>query len=170
MAASILQVWMYSIQDQAAGGCSVSPWLQLIRVRHLYCDVYFFCKGIYTCNCTMEDTKPAQWHLDCEWLKPLQGGICFNHYVVTQVTFWMMERCHFVFPWCVSHFRTEDCLKFSMIYITDRWFVAGTTGRTPAIDTVPPDGLQCNNSGGQLWLPAQNRTSLGCNYGRVPVP
>lgn len=39
--------------------------------------------------------------------------------------------------------------------ITDCWFVTGRTERTPAIDTVLPAGLVCNNSDWQLCLPAQ---------------
>lgn len=114
MAALILQVWMYSIQDQDAGGWSVSPWKRLIRVRHLSLWCLLFCTGIYTCNCTTKNTKPAQLRqLDCERLQPLEGGICSNHRVITRFRFRMMERCHFVFPWCVTRSRrTEDSLKF----------------------------------------------------------
>lgn len=151
MAALILQVWMYSIQYQDAGGWSVSPWKRLIRVRHHSLWCLLFCMGIYTCNCTTKTTKPAQLReLDCERLQPLEGGICSNHRVITRFRFRMMERCHFVFPWCVTHSRrTEDCLKFSASPLTQhhvyflpwnfswifffgvRWFVAGRTGPLP---------------------------------------
>lgn len=158
MAALMLQVWMYSLQDQDAGGCSVFPWLHLIRVQH--CNVYFFCKAIYTRNCTSKDTKMAQLHhFNCERLKPWQGGICFSPYEVEVELALNSEWWGKVYLYFLRQLHLTDC-----------WLVTGRTGRIPAIDTVPPAGLVCNNSGWQLWLPAQTEShESGSNDGSVPV-
>lgn len=104
-----------------------------------------------------------------------------------------MERCHFVFLWCVTRSRrTKDCLKFPaspllrhriyllpqilfycffcmfFVFFTVCWFVAGGD-RTPALHTAPPARLLCISMAGYLWLPAQNRTSLGPNYGNIVI-